>query len=72
MRMLDKCSEYTCMLTALTAPIQEQMTAYAAKWSGQSPNAQQDMDRKYAWKKIPPKSGEPPTKKMYADGKHKV
>jgi hypothetical protein len=58
--------------TALTAQLQGQMTAYTARWSGQSPNAQQDMDKRYAWKKIPPKSGEPSTKKMLVDGKHKV
>ena len=30
------------------------------------------MDKKYAWKKIPPKSGEPLTKRMSVDGKNKV
>jgi hypothetical protein len=60
------------MMKALTAHIQDQMTAYTARWSGQSPNAQQDMDKKYAWKKIPPKSGEPSTKRMYVDRKYKV
>jgi hypothetical protein len=68
----SKAGSYEEMVKALTAQLQEQMTAYAAKWSGQSPNAQQDMDRKYAWKKIPPKSGEPSMKKMYVDGNHKV
>jgi hypothetical protein len=68
----SKAGSYEEMVKALTAQLQEQMTDYTAKWSGQSPHAQQDMDRKYAWKKIPPKSGEPSTKKMYVDGKHKV
>jgi hypothetical protein len=68
----SKAGSYEEMMKALTAQLQEQMTAYTARWSGQSPNAQQDMDRKYAWKKIPPKSGEPSTKKMNVDGKHKV
>jgi hypothetical protein len=63
---------YEEMIKALTTQLQEQVTAYTAKWSGQSPNAQQDMDRRYAWKKVPPKSGEPSTKKMLVDGKHKV
>jgi hypothetical protein len=68
----SKAGSYEEMVKALTTQLQEQMTAYAAKWIGQSPNAQQDMDRKYAWKKIPPKSGQPSTKKMNVDGKHKV
>jgi hypothetical protein len=63
---------YEEMIKALTAQLQEQVTAYTARWSGQSPNTQQDMDRKYAWKKVPPKSGESSTKKMLVDGKHKV
>jgi hypothetical protein len=71
-RKNPKQVSYEEMVKALTAQLQEQMTAYAAKWSEQSPNAQQDMGRKYAWKKVPPKSGEPSTKKMYVDGKHKV
>jgi hypothetical protein len=63
---------YDDMMKALTAHIQEQVTAYTARWSGQSPNVQQDMDKKYAWKKVPPKDGEPHTKRMYVDGKYKV
>jgi len=63
---------YEEMIKALTAQLQEQVTAYTARWSGQSPKAQQDMDKRYAWKKVPPKSGEPSTKKMLTDGKHKI
>jgi hypothetical protein len=61
---------YEEMIKALTAQLQEQVTAYTARWSGQSPKAQQD--KRYAWKKVPPKSGEPSTKKMLTDGKHKI
>jgi hypothetical protein len=53
------------MIKALTAQLQEQTAAYTARWSGSNANSQQDMDRKYAWKRVPPKSGEPSTKKMY-------
>ena len=50
--------------------MQEHITANAAKWSGSGYN--QDMERKYAWKRVPPKSGEPSTKKVYSDGKTKT
>jgi hypothetical protein len=30
------------------------------------------MDKKYAWKRVPPKSKEPSTKKVYSDGKSKT
>ena len=68
----DKSKKYQDEIKALTAQLKEYTTAYTARWSGQSPNAQQDMDKKYAWKKVPPKSGEPLTKRMYVDGKYKV
>jgi hypothetical protein len=68
----SKAGSYEEIMKALTAQLQEQMTAYTARWSGQSPNTQQDMDRKYAWNKIPPRSGEPSTKKMNVGVKHKV
>ena len=64
-------SNYKEMFKILTTQLQEQVIAYAARWSGQSPNTQQDMDKRYAWKKVPPKSGEPTTKKILIDGKHK-
>jgi hypothetical protein len=65
-------SSYEEMIKALTAQLQEQTAAYTARWSGTTPNTQQDMDKKYAWKRMPPKSGEPSTKRMYSDGKHKT
>ncbi|MFM7139677.1 MAG: hypothetical protein ACKOXS_05155, partial [Actinomycetes bacterium] len=46
----SKTGNYDEMMKALTAHIQEQVTAYTARWSGQSPNTQQDMDKIYAWK----------------------
>jgi len=60
------------MIKTLTAQLQEQTATYTARWSGSNANSQQDMDRKYAWKRVPPKSGEPSTKKMYSDGKNKI
>ncbi len=36
----SKTGNYDEMMKALTAHIQDQMTAYTARWSGQSPNAQ--------------------------------
>ncbi len=65
-------SSYEETIKALTAQLQEQTAAYTARWSGPSSNSQQDMDKKYAWKRVPPKSGEPSTKRMYSDGKHKT
>jgi hypothetical protein len=59
------------MIRALTAQLQEQTAAYTARWSGPSTNTQQDMDKRYTWKRVPPKSGEPSTKRMYSDGKNK-
>jgi hypothetical protein len=48
-------SNYMEMIKILTTQLQEQVIAYAARWSGQSSNTQQDMDKRYAWKKVPPK-----------------
>jgi hypothetical protein len=67
-----QANSYEVMIKALTAQLQEQKSAYTARWSGPSSNSQQDMDNKYAWKRVPPKSGEPSTKRMYSDGKHKT
>jgi len=67
-----KINSYEEMIKALTAQLQEQTAAYTARWSGPSSNSQQDMDKKYAWKRVPPKSGEPSTKRMYSDGKNKT
>jgi hypothetical protein len=30
------------------------------------------MNKKYAWKRVPPKSGKPSTKRVYSDGKYKI
>jgi hypothetical protein len=66
-----KANSYEEMIKALTAQLQEQTAAYTARWSGPSTNTQQDMDKRYAWKRVPPKSGDPSTKRMYSDGKNK-
>jgi hypothetical protein len=67
-----KNNSYEEMIRALTAQLQEQTAAFTARWSGLNANSQQDMDKRYAWKRVPPKSGEPSTKKMYSDGKNKI
>jgi hypothetical protein len=40
----------------LTAKLKEYTTAYTARWSG--PN-EANFDKKYAWKRIQPKDGDP-------------
>ena len=62
-------SSYEETIKALTAQLQEQITANAASWRGSSIN--QNMEGKYAWKRGPPRSGEPSTKKLYSDGKQR-
>jgi hypothetical protein len=64
-----KTNSYEEMIKALTAQLQEQTAAYIARWSGPNSSTQQDMDKKYARKRVPPKSVEPSTKRMYSDGK---
>jgi hypothetical protein len=59
-------SSYEETIKALTAQLQEQITANAASWRGSSIN--QNMEGKYAWKRVPPRSGEPSAKKVYSDG----
>jgi hypothetical protein len=63
-------NSYEEIIKALTAQLQEQITANVTRWSGTGSN--QNMEKKYAWKRTPPKSGEPSTKKVYSDGKTKV
>ncbi|MFN9960882.1 MAG: hypothetical protein ACK55I_47980, partial [bacterium] len=60
----SKSNNYEEMIKALTAQLQEQTAAYTKRWSGSNANSQQDMDKRYAWKRVPPKNGEPSTKKM--------
>ncbi len=45
--------------------LKEYATAYTARWSG--PN-EVNHDKKYAWKKIPPKDGDPVTRKERVNG----
>jgi hypothetical protein len=67
-----QANSYEEMIKALAAQLQEQTAADTARWSGPSTSSQQVMDKKYAWKRVPPKSGEPSTKRKYSDGKHKT
>jgi hypothetical protein len=53
----SKSNNYEEMIKALTVQLQEQTAAYTARWSGTNANSQQDMDKRYAWKRVPPKSG---------------
>jgi hypothetical protein len=49
----------------LTAKLKEYTTAHTARWRG--PN-EVNSDKKYAWKRIPPKDGDPVIKKVYVNG----
>jgi hypothetical protein len=52
---------YEDEIKALTAKLKEYTTVYTSRWSGQNEDS---MDKKYAWKKIPPKNGDHSTKKV--------
>jgi hypothetical protein len=54
-----QADSYEEMIKALTAQLQEKTAADTTRWSGPCSNSQQDMDKKYAWKRVPPKSGKP-------------
>jgi hypothetical protein len=60
-----KSKKYQDEIKALTAQLKEYTTAYTARWSG--PNEVKS-DKKYAWKRIPPKDGDPVTKKVHVNG----
>jgi hypothetical protein len=64
-----KVQSYEDTIKALTTQLQEYATAYTAKWSELS---QENLDKKWAWKRTPPKVGEPSCKKVHADGKSKT
>jgi hypothetical protein len=51
-------NSYEEMIKALTVQLQEQTAAYTARWSFSNANSQQDMEKRYAWKRVPPKSGD--------------
>ena len=65
----SKVQSYEDTIKALTTQLQEYATAYTAKWSG---SPQENLDKKWAWKRTPPKAGEPSCKKVHADGKSKT
>ena len=52
-------TSYEDTIKALSAQLEQYAKAYTARWSEPDP----DREKRYAWKKIPPKSGEPSTKK---------
>jgi hypothetical protein len=65
----DESKKYEDEIKALTAQLKEYATAYTARWSG--PN-EVNHDKKYAWKKIPPKDGDPVTRKERVNGLSKT
>jgi len=56
-------------IRALTAKLNEYTTAFNSRWSVLNDDS---MDKKYAWKKTPPKNGEPSTKKVHVNGVSKT
>jgi hypothetical protein len=61
----NESRNYEDEIKALTAKLKEYTTAYTSRWSG--PNGD-SIEKKYAWKKIPPKNGDPSTKKVHVNG----
>jgi len=61
----DKPKKYEDEIKALTAQLKEYATAYTARWSGSN---EVKPDKKYAWKRIPPKDGDPVTRKERVNG----
>jgi hypothetical protein len=61
----NESRNYEDEIKALMAKLKEYTTAHPSRWSG--PN-EVNMDKKYAWKKIPPKNGDPSTKKVHLNG----
>jgi hypothetical protein len=61
----DESKMYKDEIKALTAKLKEYTTAYMSRWSG--PN-EVNNDKKYAWKRIPPKDGDPSIKKVHVNG----
>jgi hypothetical protein len=60
---------YEDEIKALTAKLNEYTTALTSRWTGPNDDS---MSKKYAWKKIPPKNGEPSTKKIHVNGVSKT
>ena len=58
-------NKYEDEIKALTAQLKEYATAYTARWSGSN---EVKSDKKYAWKRIPPKDGDPVTRKERVNG----
>jgi hypothetical protein len=61
-------TSYEDTIKALSAQLEKYAKAYTARWSGPDP----DKEKRYAWKKVPPKDGEPSTKKVLMDGQTKT
>ncbi len=61
----NESKKYQDEIKALTAKLKEYTTAYMSRWSGP---IKIKHDKKYVWKRIPPKDGDPSTKKVHANG----
>jgi hypothetical protein len=61
----DKSKKYQDDIKALTAQLREYATAHTARWSGLN---EVKPDKKYAWKRIPPKDGDPTTRRECVNG----
>jgi hypothetical protein len=65
----EKPTEAQEML-AMATRLKKYAEAYTAKWA--SPSTNEDRNKLYAWKLIPPKDNEPSVKKMLVEGKTKT
>jgi hypothetical protein len=61
----DESKIYKDKIKTLTAKLKEYTIAYTSRWSRQY---EVNNDKKYAWKKIPPKDGDPLIKKVPVNG----
>jgi hypothetical protein len=68
-KKMNESKTYEDEIKALTAKLNEYTIAYMPRWSGPNDDS---MSKKYAWKKIPPKNGDPSTKKVHVNGVSKT
>ena len=61
----DESKKYQDDIKALMAKLKEYTTANPLRWSGSN---EVNFDRKYAWKRIPPKDGDPVNRKERVNG----
>ena len=61
---------YEDTIKDLTEQLKQYASAYTAQWSGS--NQRDSMDKKYAWKRIPPKDNDPSVKRVHMNGVSKT